>query len=204
MEAFESFEHAGMQCELHTDEEPMSPDEWDDQLGTLVGIGGATRDYRAFNESGVDADAEAAERRPGLLRRYLRMCGLFAVPFYFAEGHGYGASIYETDDEPNGYIYTTPARVAELGAPLEDVERQLRGELQEWSHYFNNEVVGYVVRDPSGAVVDSCWGFYPDESTPGDPLGLEHVRAEARAAAEHEANERARAARAGIATRKER
>ena len=44
MEPFETFEHAGFVCELHPDEEPMSPANWDN-LGTLYDFTPLQREY---------------------------------------------------------------------------------------------------------------------------------------------------------------
>lgn len=194
MEAFESFEHAGMTCELHQDWDPSSPAEWD-QLGTLVNF-----DRNAPGESQpfgiVGSDTDAAERGgAALLVRYLRLTrGIIAVPFRFSDYGSSGAHISAAsrdEESPSGYIFTTPERCAELGVDLADAERQLHGELSEWDSYVSGEVCGYIVRDPAGEVVDSVWGFYPDAE--GD--GLNELRAEARSAAQHEANERSRLAR---------
>ena len=197
-EPFETFEHAGQTCELHQDYEPMSPADWD-TLGELRGFDSAR--WGVSLESPHSGAEEANDRC--ILTRYLSLChGVVAVPFYFADYGSSGARIYESTD-PNGYIFTTHDRVTQLCG--EDpayhardwIENALRGELETWDAYFQGDVCGYVVRDSAGAVVDSCWGFYPDDE--GD--GLEYVRGEARAAAEHEAAERERAARQDIATR---
>lgn len=195
-EAFESFEHAGMTCELHPDYEPMSPADWD-TLGTLAGFEHVRRNWSTFGDDLFRAE-EAYDRRESadMLRRYLRWQGIAAVPCYFADYGASGARIYESDS-PNCYIYTTREQCEKLGTRWEDAEQQLRAELDEWNAYFGGAVVGFVVKDAAGDVVSSCWGFYPDSE--GD--GLEYVRSEARAAAEYEAAERDRAARQDIATR---
>lgn len=182
MEAFESFEHAGFVCELHQDEEPASPTEWD-ELGTMVALG--RPEWRLIDADHSGQEGEAFERGgTAMLLRYLRtVLGQVVVPFRL-DDYGSGGLVLtvatEHAERISGWIYTTRERCAELGAPWEDAERQLRNELENWRAFFAGEVYGYVVRDPgTGAVVDSVWGFYPDDV--GD--GLEELRAEARAAA---------------------
>lgn len=90
-----------------------------------------------------------------------------------------------------GYIYTTRERIAELcGEPQiptdpfycprtwpEDgrsgpnwqgtaeawIEQQMREEVGTYNQYLTGDVYGYVIEDPRGEHVDSCWGFYGTE-----------------------------------------
>lgn len=197
-EPFESFEHAGMTCELHPDHDAMSPAEWD-TLGILAGWRNAA-DWQGI-ESATQTEQEAAER--GCLVRYLSLFhGKTAVPFRLDDYGSNGQRIYESDeDNANGYIYATAASIEMTGVDPDKVRESLISELAEWNAYLSGEVIGYVVRDPAGGIVDSCWSFYPDKATLADPSGYEHVRQEAREAAENEADERERAANADIATR---
>lgn len=194
MEAFESFEHAGFTVELHQDWEASSPADFDN-LGELVSFPALWREY-AFGKDGQTPGRESTEQedeafeRGGwrLLERYLlTACGyVCAVPFEFYD-YGSGGQVLRYTEAPAsradrvaGFIVTTADRVEELGAPRDDVERQLRAELEDWRAYVAGEVSGYVVRDASGGAVESCFGFYPD----GEGDGLGEVRAEARSAAE--------------------
>ena len=112
-DAFETFEHAGMTCELHPDWDPMSPAEWD-TLGTLAGFHRTRRAY-GFADDPYRAE-EAYDRRESsdMLRRYLRWQGVAAVPVYFADHGSSGAHVYESD-EPNAYLYTTREQCDKLG-----------------------------------------------------------------------------------------
>lgn len=193
MEPFETFEHAGLTCELHYDEEPSSPADWD-QLGTLYGFRSLTREY-GFTEA-ADGEAEDAFERGGsaLLVRYLRTArGEYAVPFRFVDYGSGGARIHATsidDERASGYIATTRKRFEELcgawgykpadydGTPEQWLEHTLADELESWNNWVQGNVYGYVVRDQRGDVLESVWGFYPD----GD--GLDYLRAEVKSAAE--------------------
>lgn len=216
MEAFETFEVDGLTVELHQDVDPSSPADWD-TLGTLVAFPELSRQYALGRESDGHED-EAFERGGGaLLARYLEVVhGQVIVPFRFADYGSSGARLWPTvleDERLSGFIATTPGRVAELcgapddgetfykpgdfdGAPREWVEEQLRGELREWAHYVEGAVVGIVVKDEKGEVLESVWGCYPDDE--GDGLGW--IREEGRMLAEGEAEAiRAKARQVGQA-----
>lgn len=196
--AFETFERAGYTCELHTDEEPWSPAEWDN-LGTLVAFDPLWHEYRFAERNSTDQEDEALERGGWkLLARYLRMTqGIIAVPYYYADYGSGRAQIYESTTCGAGFIGTTHTRVDELSGTDEAthaqewIENALRAELKTWSDYVEGNVYGYVVRSSEGKILDSCWGFYPDEE--GDVL--EYVRAEARESADYHAREDANASR---------
>jgi len=46
---------------------------------------------------------------------------------------------------------------------LDMVTSHLKGEIETYSQYLGGEVYGYEVRDESGEIVDSCYGFYSEE-----------------------------------------
>jgi len=205
VEPFETFEHAGMTCELYQDEEPSSPAEWDN-IGILVAGPSLARAMLGEHRTTSAEDDAIGRGGAALLVRYLRMVeGEIAVPFHFADYGSGGARIWATgldDDAPSGFIVTTHQRVNELFGTepqyhtQEWIENALRAELRNWDAYVEGRVVGVVVRDPSGAVVDSVWGIYPDDE--GD--GLEYARTEVRGMAEYAAQARAEARHALIAS----
>ncbi len=104
-----------------------------------------------------------------------------------------------------GFIYTTAERCAELcgtakdgglyapddwnATPEEWLAKQLRAEVDEYSAWLSGEVYFWLVRDEKGEVVDSCGGYVGSDSEQ-----LEHMRSEARAAAEWEKDARAKRA----------
>jgi hypothetical protein len=74
---------------------------------------------------------------------------------------------YRWDGGQVGFIYTTHKRVKEfLGwkrvtrARLAKLYSYLEGEVDEYARYLRGEVYGFMVEDPSGYLVDSCYGFY--------------------------------------------
>lgn len=79
-----------------------------------------------------------------------------------------------------GFIYATQARKDELGVPdgVEEVERQLRNEVEEYDTYLRGEVFYIVVRDADGNDLSDT---YPDhEFNVGGFLGCEHAESEAK------------------------
>lgn len=197
MQAFETFDHAGCVIELHYDDNPTPPSEWD-TLGTLYAF---RVEYVGMEEAHPNAQ-EAMERGGvALLVRYLRYCGIHAIPYDIWEHSG--MTIRECNvrsDRCSGYIAADAVSIEKTGVELANVADGLRSELDEWGTYFEGGVVGYVVTC-KGETVASCWGFYPDKSTSEDPHGLNYVRVEAREEAEHEQKQRADAEALGIPTR---
>jgi hypothetical protein len=245
VEPFETFEHCGCTVELYYDDDPMSPADWDTP-GTLVVS--RSLDWRPRGVEELDGtEEEARERRGGLLTRYLSLTFDGLVIPLWVSADSRGVTIHEDDDDPNAYIYTTHERITELCGEdgkyhtREWVQDALRSELSEWDAYVSGEVVGYVVKagvyvppedgiDTYRAdehyratlpVVDSCWGFYPDdgkqeptedasedyraawEACDGWTRRYAYAVAEAFASARHEQEEREHAASAGIPTRTE-
>ena len=45
---------------------------------------------------------------------------------------------------------------------LDRVKSCLRGEVETYSKYLNGEVYGFEIRDESGEIVESCYGFYSE------------------------------------------
>lgn len=176
-ETFETFEHAGFTCELYPDWDATSPAEWDN-LGELYQFG------RAWLNGAKDAPGDIEEaherRRAGLTIRALRMQGDAAVLFQFQDYGSSGARILALDDDDDdiatGYIAGNLARILEEGPVDGDWRRALRGELTNWDNYVQGNVAGYMIRDEHGEVLDSCWGFYPDDE--GD--GWDYLRDEIR------------------------
>lgn len=179
MDPFFTHEIGSCVVELHVDEEPLSPAEWD-TLGVVYALNHGA-EYQGFESIAQShGNAIEANERGGarLLVRYLRLChGIYAVPFdlndYGSSGVQLSRFLDDETDPVDAYIATTHERVTELcgeGANYHEPEwiiDALRSELGEWRSWFDGEVVGYVVRC-QGAVVGSCWGFYPD-SEPSDP-----------------------------------
>jgi hypothetical protein len=86
---------------------------------------------------------------------------------------------YSWDTSMVGFIYTTPKLIEMIGAPLDSIDRQLRGEVEEYNDYLTGNAWGYVLTKPCdhadehktpesvtacphSEVLDSCWGYIGD------------------------------------------
>lgn len=72
-----------------------------------------------------------------------------------------------------GFIFATTDRIAETGSDVENMEKYLRDEVEEYAQYLEGDVYGYVIEDEDGNDLDSCWGYF----------GIDAVREEALAVA---------------------
>lgn len=197
---WETFEHAGLTVKLWSDDDAGDPRKEFDNVGEMVHW---HRDYDLGDRKIDNLEADAMTRRGfPLLSRYLFLCHNAAVvlPLGLLDHSGLtmwvgGGSHWSDsagwDSGTVGFIWCTHEDVQrEWNGDVEAAERYLRGEVSTYDAYLTNRVAGYTVEDEDGEVLDSCWGFYPDDE--GD--GFEYVRQEARSFAEHHAEETRKAA----------
>ena len=61
-----------------------------------------------------------------------------------------------------GWIYATKEMIVkEYGKNKRKLaEKVLRGEVETYDQYLKGDVYGYIIKNPDGETVDSCWGFY--------------------------------------------
>jgi len=61
-----------------------------------------------------------------------------------------------------GWIYCTKEMIVkEYGKNKRKLaEKVLRGEVETYDQYLKGDVYGYIIKNPDGETVDSCWGFY--------------------------------------------
>jgi hypothetical protein len=169
VDAIETFKHDGLTVKIYQDGEGASPAEWDN-LGTLVAFPRMWNEYRIAERESTGTEDDAIDRGGfALLARYLRMAeNATAVPFRFEDYGSSGARLHATDegdDNPSGFIVTTPDRIRELCGDdpkfhaTEWAQDALRGELDVWGQYVEGDVYGYVI-ERNGVEVDSLWGLY--------------------------------------------
>jgi hypothetical protein len=115
---------------------------WDVATDTLARADDAGTVVRALVEKFDHDDAEVG-------RRYLKWQALTGNPWILAMG-GRNASQSEY------YRYALLADSRELT----DVSKSITAVMDDYQTYASGEVVGYVVKAPNGAVIDSVWGFY--------------------------------------------
>lgn len=185
MEPFETEEHAGFICELHYDFDAGNPyTEWDQASKLLSDV----KDY----DLGADVPHPESWYRETpsskVMQRYLTMFDGYAIAIRWTF-QDYGSSGARTwldtpDDDPaHGWLVMTTETVEkEWNGDLAAAEKCARAEFDSFRAWIEQEVCGYVVRDPeTDDIIDSCWGFYGE---------TEYVMEEARKVAEYERKER--------------
>ena len=185
MYTIDTFEREGWKSELYSDDEPMSPDQWDN-LATFK----HSTDY-TFGES-----CNEPERGWNV---YIRALGIFGhdvattLPVRVVDYGSSGMTIHESDaEDANGVLYTTHARLNDLCGEDDKYHSRewattaLREELAVWRQYLEGDVYGYVVTDPAGEQADSLWSLYgyeyakaQAEQALGDSIAYEHKQTEA-------------------------
>lgn len=150
----------GYKVVVSYDPDPQSPREWDN-IGTVV----------IHNRSGYAFADETADMHELLNLESDK--SLICLPIYLYDHSG--ITINTTgfscpwDSGQVGVIYCTKAdAIREFGnkvctAKVRDKAlKVLKAEIEELDQYIQGDVYGYQVFDPSGEVVDSCWGYYGD------------------------------------------
>jgi hypothetical protein len=184
----ETIKHRGFNIEVHQDNSPFDPRE-DDNLGIMVFWHGR---YDIGDKHDFTAES---------FREYMNDHGVVAVlPVYMYDHSGIGFSIGRDgypfncpwDSGQVGWIYTTREKVREflgekrITAKMKKrVEEILTGEVKAYDQFHSGEVYGYMVKDPDGEDIESCWNFYPDETG-----GIEYMLEEARSTVDYEIGRR--------------
>lgn len=163
-----SIQQSGFTVRILVDQDPGSPTDWDN-LGEIAYTGRYVLGTQHCSRDELDEIAEGIESG--------RLIGL---PVY-AYVHGQ-ATIRTSpfscpwDSGQSGFVYCR-ASDAEDQWPGDshfraNALRVLAGEVKTFDQYLRGDVYGYVVTDPEGNEVDSCWGLY----------GIEDAEQEARSA----------------------
>jgi hypothetical protein len=163
------------------------------QLGTMLTW---TRNYNSpddnpFREpqdfidwwNGEGDFADSGETPPRLDPRYVRL------NVYMLDHSGISFRTTDFGDRWDsgqvGWIFTTPEKIEETGAPEDSWKEQLKNEVEEYSKWANGECYGYMMEklvetcdkchSTQWEHVDSCWGFighiydlYIPEEMPAD------------------------------------
>jgi hypothetical protein len=194
-EPIETFEHAGHTIKIMPDDyaggEDTNPRACDGNVGVMIAphrtytLGDA--DQAARSEPYARALA-AMDRLPAaLFPRYARafLGATVVLPVAMIDHSGLSmwvgsqASPFDPggwDSGQVGWIFDTPALVAEAGIDAGQVEDCLRAEVKVYDAHLQGNVVGYVVEDADGTEVGSCWGFLIVDNDED----LEYVREQAR------------------------
>lgn len=202
-DAQETFTHGPFTILIVADNNPQSPREWDN-LGTI-----ATwhRRYDLGDEQPKDDSVSdwKAEKISDQLGIYVeewdesRIYGEFnrhfiSLPVYLYDHSGLTIAVNPFhcpwDSGRLGDIYVSLKKVREeFGVKhithkvRERVLDVLKSEIKTYDDYLSGDVVGCVIQDGEGGIVESVWGFYPDNSQPF-PQRFRYVIEEARSNAD--------------------
>lgn len=159
----------GYTVEIHHDDDAESPRQWS-QTGTMVHW---HRRYSLGDREATSREMEALERGGWrLLIRYLRRyegatmllkLGLIdhSGLSMYADGGPSASDPQGWDSGTVGFIYDSAKGREETGAT--DIEAALRAEIEEYDAFLQGQTYGFIVLDPAGEQVDSCWGFLETE-----------------------------------------
>jgi len=150
----------GWSVEIHADESPESPREWDN-FGVILSW---HRRYNAGDENPYASPQdflEVAEEEGYLVMPvYMYDHSVVAIsttPFTGRAQHA------DWDSGQVGFTYATKKEVDKCGegeAAIVKAKSILSAEVATLCQFMTGEVYGFVVKNPGGDEVDSCWGFY--------------------------------------------
>jgi hypothetical protein len=195
-----TIEYREFTVEIHQDESPEDPRNWDN-LGTMVCF---HKQYTLGDEHNFSVDS---------FHEYINQNGndiAVILPIYMYDHSGIGISTSNTqypfncpwDSGQVGYIYVTKEKIRKefirndssvkrITKKIVDRARAvLQSEVETYNSFVSGEVYGYVVKDRTGEIIHSCWGFYPERSLLRGRDELEYMLDETREAIDYEINER--------------
>jgi hypothetical protein len=198
MEPYETFQVGGMIVEIHydTDAGEHCDPRQGDNLCTILHW---HRRYQ-LGDGSIEEHSQHREAmdRGGfkLLDRYLRLVerALIVVPLGLIDHSGIsmyvggGAHMADPggwDSGTVGYAYVTEEQLTKLcgdGQKYREHDwlyEQVKGEVQVYDQYLRGEVYGFVIKDPDGEIVESCWGFLGDPEAEGGLISEAKSEAEA-------------------------
>lgn len=184
-EAIETIEREGFVGEIHYDEDAQAPYDWCDMLGTLVTW------HRRFcpqmdgeKQFGTPQDFLDQAKEGGWVWVNVGLIDHSGQSFYLIAEETRKRKQRQGDDahpmDPGGwdsgqvgFMYCTKERFVEVVDTKTHrwrvrAKAVLESELETWDQYVSGQVYGYTVKSPDGEVIDSCWGFYGDESVKAD------------------------------------
>jgi len=62
-----------------------------------------------------------------------------------------------------GIIFCSKEKYKQEGVSEEQCINRLKAEVATYNQYLQGDVWGYVIKDPEGDELDSCWGIYGEE-----------------------------------------
>lgn len=148
---YDTVDYKGYTIRIEYDNDYSNPfEEWDEEC-QIYNVG-----HRNFGMGkdigyGFDTDEEA--------REYFG--DAYYLPFAV---NGYDDSCYETSvDRADGFLVWERAAFEHLGTS-NTPEQDLKNSLKLLNDYATGKVFGFIIERPEGGEIDSCWGFFGEES----------------------------------------
>lgn len=180
-EAIETIKYKGCKIELVQDEDAPNPRIDYDNVGVMLC---KHRNYilgdRKRGESEPSADEIiAVTKRKDVLWMPLYLYDHSGITIkagapqadWMSSANRYACDGAGWDTSTVGIIYCTKKKsVEEWGKKkfTKDVEQRaikyLQGEVETYASYLEGDVIGFIATGPDGEEIDSCWGFFPDDS----------------------------------------
>lgn len=165
MEPIETIDKDGFTLKLYPDETPDSPREWDN-AGAMVCW------HRRYSLGDIDGKKEYGGNEDFLAWWQANGKGGVILPLYLYDHSGITMSTGRQypfncpwDSGQVGWIYVTAEKIRkEWGRNTKATKakalRCLQAEVDTYDQFLTGQVYGYVIEDPQGEHVDSCWGFF--------------------------------------------
>lgn len=182
MDAIETFSHNTMAIQIHVDEDPENPRDWDN-LGTMVCF------HNRYRLGDKHSYKSAYEFKLWVTEHKEVLADVVALNLFLMDHSGLvmrtNSDAFKACDSQGwdwgqvGVIYVTYERIKkEFGScdaeAIDNARAALVGEVETYSQYLAGEVYGYAITDEGGNTIESQWGIY----------GFENCKKEAMEAAE--------------------
>jgi len=187
MEALETHTLGNKTLEIHYDDSPESPREWDNCSTLILTNGNGDRTDFQF-AGGYKSRQDFVEQGEAEIRKHFKDVAVcLPVNKYSHSGVGYSTSNgypynCQWDSGTAGFIVVTKAQIRErLGITrvtkpiIERAAEIASGEVDTFSQWASGDVYGFILKE-DGEEKHSCWGFYgSDIKTNGilDHIGQE-------------------------------
>lgn len=173
--------YKGYFIKVIVDEDPQDPREWG-CMGTMYAKG-----HRRYTLGDKECDGMTTDMFGSWkeTREYIekKLDAAICLPLglldhsglhMYVGGGGHWSDPGNWDSGTVGFIYISREKIRKEYSVkrispklLKRVEDYLRGEVETYNMYLRGEVYGFVIEDPDGEKLDSCWGFYGDPESKG-------------------------------------
>ena len=147
----------GYTIKIYQDPDPMNPRTEFDEFGKMICFH-RRYDLGDKHDMSVEELQELVERKD-----------VVALPLYLYDHSGITMRTRPFGDPWDsgqvGYIYADAGMIKKeygsvTAATKEKARKLMQGEVETYDDYLTGNVYGYVIENPDGEHVDSCWGFY--------------------------------------------